>query len=85
MSDDRVPLRMPHVGNGVDTAIVSEWLVEVGETVALGEPVVVMETDKATSELGAPASGTLVVVHAQDGTEVEVGDLLGEFTAGAAT
>ena len=81
MSDDTVPLRMPQVGNGVDTATVAEWLIEVGEAVERGEPVVVMETDKATAELEAPTSGTLVAVHAQDGTEVEVGDLLGEFAA----
>lgn len=81
MSDERVPLRMPHVGNGVDTAIVAEWLIEIGETVERGDPVVVMETDKATSELDAPVSGTLLVVHAEDGTEVEIGDLLGVFAA----
>jgi pyruvate/2-oxoglutarate dehydrogenase complex dihydrolipoamide acyltransferase (E2) component len=81
MTDERVQLRMPAVGNGIETAIVAEWLIEIGEEVERGEPVVVMETDKASSELEAPASGTLVAVHAQDGTEVEVGDLLGEFAA----
>jgi pyruvate/2-oxoglutarate dehydrogenase complex dihydrolipoamide acyltransferase (E2) component len=81
MSDETVPLRMPQVGNGIETAIVAEWLIEVGERVEHGEPVVVMETDKATSELEAPVSGRLITVHAEDGTEVEVGELIGEFAA----
>jgi pyruvate/2-oxoglutarate dehydrogenase complex dihydrolipoamide acyltransferase (E2) component len=80
----RVQLRMPNVGNGVESATVAEWLIEVGESVEEGEPVVLMETDKASSELEAPVTGTLEVVHAEDGTEVEVGDLLAEFTSRAA-
>jgi pyruvate/2-oxoglutarate dehydrogenase complex dihydrolipoamide acyltransferase (E2) component len=70
---------MPQVGNGVDSAIVEEWLFGPGESVKEGEPVVVMETDKATAELDAPVTGTLAKVHAEDGVEVEVGDLLAEF------
>ena len=70
---------MPQLGNGVDTAVIQEWLIGVGESVQEGEPVVVVETDKATSDLEAPVSGTLAVVHADDGVEVEVGDVLAEF------
>jgi pyruvate/2-oxoglutarate dehydrogenase complex dihydrolipoamide acyltransferase (E2) component len=81
MPSERVDLRMPNVGNGVESAIVYEWLIGVGEIVNEGDPVVTMETDKATSDLDAPVSGTLVEVAAPDGAEVEVGGLIGVFEA----
>jgi pyruvate/2-oxoglutarate dehydrogenase complex dihydrolipoamide acyltransferase (E2) component len=76
-----VTLRVPQLGNGVDEATVLEWLIGVGETVEAGEPVVTVETDKATSDLEAPVRGTLVAVLAADGVTVNVGDSLGEFEA----
>jgi pyruvate/2-oxoglutarate dehydrogenase complex dihydrolipoamide acyltransferase (E2) component len=79
MSDDRVTWRMPQLGNGIDSAIVQEWLVGVGESVEEGEAIVTVESDKATSDLESPVTGTLVAVLAQDGTEVEVGEALAEF------
>lgn len=70
---------MPQLGNGVDSAIIQEWLVGVGESVEEGSSVVVVETDKADTDLESPVKGTLAVVHAEEGTEVDVGDLLAEF------
>lgn len=82
MTADRVPWHMPQLGNGIDTAVINEWLVGVGESVTEGDPIVVIETDKATSELEAPFTGTLVTVAADDGVEVEVGALIAEFERG---
>jgi pyruvate dehydrogenase E2 component (dihydrolipoamide acetyltransferase) len=79
VSDDRVVLRMPQLGNGIETAVIEEWLVDVDEAVQLGEPVVVVESDKASSELQAPVTGTLAAVLTPDGVEVEVGQPLAEF------
>jgi pyruvate/2-oxoglutarate dehydrogenase complex dihydrolipoamide acyltransferase (E2) component len=79
MSENRVTWRMPQLGNGVDTAVIQEWLVEVGETVQEGDPIVVVETDKATSDLESPLTGTLAVVVAADGVEVEIGEPIAEF------
>ncbi len=79
VSDERVDWRLPNMGNGVDGAVIQEWLVGVGEAVTEGEPVVVIETDKATSDLESPVTGTLAAVHAEDGVEVEVGELIAEF------
>jgi pyruvate/2-oxoglutarate dehydrogenase complex dihydrolipoamide acyltransferase (E2) component len=79
VSDDRIIWRMPQLGNGVETAIIQEWLVAAGEPVTEGEPVVVVETDKATSDLESPVTGTLAAVIAEDGVEVEVGEPLAEF------
>jgi pyruvate/2-oxoglutarate dehydrogenase complex dihydrolipoamide acyltransferase (E2) component len=76
-----VELRMPALGNGVEDATISEWLFAVGERVAEGEAVVIVETDKASTELEAPVTGLLAAVHADDGSEVAVGDLLAVFEA----
>jgi pyruvate/2-oxoglutarate dehydrogenase complex dihydrolipoamide acyltransferase (E2) component len=76
---ETVPLVMPSMGNGVDTATVGEWLIGVGESVEAGEPVVIIETDKASSEIELPFAGTLVLVHVEDGGEIEVGAVLGDF------
>jgi pyruvate/2-oxoglutarate dehydrogenase complex dihydrolipoamide acyltransferase (E2) component len=77
-----VELRMPSLGNGVDEAVIGEWLFAPGERVEEGEPVVIVESDKATSELEAPVTGLLTEVYADDGTEITVGELLAVFTAG---
>jgi pyruvate/2-oxoglutarate dehydrogenase complex dihydrolipoamide acyltransferase (E2) component len=81
VSESRITWRMPHLGNGVDTAVIQEWLVDVGEPVREGEPVVIVETDKATSDLEAPITGTLLAIMVEEGTEVEVGNILAEFGA----
>lgn len=79
MTDSTLTWNMPQLGNGVDSAVVQEWMIGVGEPVAEGDPIVVIETDKATSELEAPTSGTLLAVHAQEGAEIAVGEPLADI------
>jgi pyruvate/2-oxoglutarate dehydrogenase complex dihydrolipoamide acyltransferase (E2) component len=81
MAETRVPLILPQLGNGVDDAVVEEWLVVVGDHVREHDPVVTIATDKATSELESPVTGVLAVVLAGVGAEVEVGAVLAEFEA----
>lgn len=79
VSASRVQLRMPQLGNGVEDGVIAEWLFAVGEYVEKDEPVVTIETDKATADLEAPVAGTLAAVLAPDGAEVIVGQVLAEF------
>jgi pyruvate/2-oxoglutarate dehydrogenase complex dihydrolipoamide acyltransferase (E2) component len=61
----------------VEQVLVVEWLVDDGSEVAAGDPVVVIDTDKAETELEAPASGRLtILVAASDEDEVAVGTAL---------
>ena len=53
-------------------ALLSEWLVEDRAEVALGQPVCVVETTKATVEVEAPGAGTIVQLF-EEGVEVELG------------
>jgi pyruvate dehydrogenase E2 component (dihydrolipoamide acetyltransferase) len=71
--------RMPPLGNGVDSVIIQEWQVEVGDTVAAGDTLVVVESDKATSDLESPVAGTLITVLAEEGAEVGIGEPLAEL------
>ena len=69
-------LVVPQMGV-VEQVLVVEWLVDDGSEVAAGDPVVVIDTDKAETELEAPASGRLtILVAASDEDEVAVGTLL---------
>jgi pyruvate dehydrogenase E2 component (dihydrolipoamide acetyltransferase) len=64
-----------------DTGKIVRWLKAEGEPVVKGEPVAEIETDKATVELEAPASGRLVNVVARDGDEVPVGHVIATILA----
>lgn len=67
---------MPALGMAQETGKLIAWLKREGERVDKGEPLMEIETDKATVEIEAPASGTLNGVRAQDGDEVPVGEVI---------
>jgi len=64
---------MPALEMAQDTGKVLHWLKSPGDTVSKGEPIVEIETDKATVEIEAPASGILRDVTAREGDVVPVG------------
>jgi pyruvate dehydrogenase E2 component (dihydrolipoamide acetyltransferase) len=64
---------MPALGVAQQTGTLLKWLKKEGQSVAKGEPVMEIETDKATVEIEAPATGILTQVIAQPGDEVPVG------------
>lgn len=77
---------VPTLGESVSEATVAQWLKKEGDTVAMDEPLVELETDKVTLEVNATAAGVLTSIIVKEGKNVEVGALLGEISAaGAAT
>ena len=74
-------LTIPQMGV-VEQVLVVEWLVEDGSLVAAGESVVVIDTDKAETELEAPASGRLHVLVPAGDEEVAVGTVLATVSTG---
>jgi pyruvate dehydrogenase E2 component (dihydrolipoamide acetyltransferase) len=64
---------MPALGMNQDTGRLVTWLRSEGDTVARGEPIMEIETDKATVEVEAPADGVLAAISAREGDEVPVG------------
>src|SRR5918994_5969022 len=67
---------MPALGVSQEKGTLINWLKAEGQTVNKGEPLVEVETDKATVEIEAVASGILVNVTAVAGDEVPVGQTI---------
>jgi len=63
---------VPPLGQTVDTVTLVQWYKAEGEQVNQGEPLFAIETDKATLDVEAPASGVLCGVSCAPGTEVTV-------------
>lgn len=77
-------ITVPILGESVTEATVAQWYKQVGDTVAADEPLVELETDKVTVEVPAPTAGVLTEILVTDGTNVEVGAVLGAIVAGVA-
>ncbi len=67
---------MPALGMAQETGTLLQWLKAPGDNVSKGEPLMEVETDKATVEVEAPASGTLANVTAQPGDMIPVGQVI---------
>ena len=65
---------VPDLGEGITEVTIVEWLRQVGDSVAEGDPIVSVETDKASMEIEAPSSGTLTDLLVEPGDAPEVGD-----------
>jgi len=76
-------LRVPSVGESVSEVEVGDWLKPEGAHVARDESLVILETDKATMEVPAPAAGRLSKILKQKGERVAVGDVLGQLETDA--
>jgi 2-oxoglutarate dehydrogenase E2 component (dihydrolipoamide succinyltransferase) len=76
---------VPTLGESVTEATVAKWFKAEGDSVAVDEPILELETDKVTLEVNASAAGTLSEISVKEGENVEVGALLGLIgEAGAA-
>jgi pyruvate dehydrogenase E2 component (dihydrolipoamide acetyltransferase) len=67
---------MPALEMAQETGRLISWLKQEGETVAKGEPLLEIETDKAVMEVESPGEGILAAVKAQAGAEVPVGQTI---------
>src|SRR5215471_3913008 len=72
---------LPALGMAQETGIIVRWLKAEGQGVAKGEPLVEIETDKATVEIEAPVSGILVDVTGTVGVEIPVGQVIASIVA----
>jgi pyruvate/2-oxoglutarate dehydrogenase complex dihydrolipoamide acyltransferase (E2) component len=77
-----VPVIVPQLGNAMEEVTVAEWYVDVGERVREGEPIVMVDSEKAQGELEAPATGTIHEIVVPDGGTAEAGDRLAVLAVG---
>jgi 2-oxoglutarate dehydrogenase E2 component (dihydrolipoamide succinyltransferase) len=79
-----IDIKVPSLGESVTEATIARWYKNVGDSVAIDEPLLEIETDKVTLEVPAPATGQLSDIKVNDGDTVEVGAILGSIIEGAA-
>lgn len=68
--------RLPDLGEGLTGALIVRWLVEVGDVVAVDQPVVEVETAKAMVDVPCPYGGVVTARFGEEGTELPVGSPL---------
>ena len=80
---EQTNLIVPELGESITEAVIGRWLKKVGESVAIDEPIVDLETDKITVQLPSPVAGALSEQRFEEGATVRVGDIVGLVHAGA--
>ena len=73
MSADVYEVTMPKLGETVTEGVVSQWLKQVGDTVAFDDPLFEVSTDKVDSEVPSPYDGVLLEILVSEGDTVPVG------------
>lgn len=71
-----IEVRLPELGEGIEQAEVVRVLVAHGDTVAVDQPLVEIESDKATVEVPSPAAGTVTTVAVEAGGTLRIGALI---------
>src|SRR5262245_57601175 len=67
---------LPDLGEGLTEGEIARWLVAEGAAVAENEPIVEIQTDKATVEVGSPVDGVVLRIVAREGEVAPVGATL---------
>ena len=67
---------LPKLGLTVDEALLVEWYVEPGHTVAIDDPICEIETDKVTQEVVSTVAGTITELVVEEDTTVAVGEVI---------
>lgn len=75
---------IPNLGDGVDKADVARVMVKVGDTIAVDQAVLELETDKATVEVPSTVAGKVTAVNVKAGEKVKAGQVVFVIEAGAA-
>ena len=68
--------RLPDVGEGIHEGEIVRWLVRPGDRVEEDQPLVEIQTDKATVEIPSPVAGRVLEIRGQEGDVVQVGSVI---------
>ncbi|WP_304440951.1 biotin/lipoyl-containing protein, partial [Kocuria sp. CNJ-770] len=69
-------ITLPALGESVTEGTVTRWLKQVGDEVAVDEPLLEVSTDKVDTEVPSPVAGTLLEIRVQEDEDAEVGQVL---------
>ena len=78
-----IELKVPTVGESITEVEIGAWLKQPGQVVNKDEPVVALESEKATVELPAPESGVLTQVLKKKGEVARIGEVIGILEPGS--
>lgn len=78
-----IEIKLPELGEGVTEGELVKWLVKVGDTVKVDQPIAEFMTDKATVEVPTPTAGVVKALKAKEGDVIKVEQTLIELEAGA--
>ena len=70
----KMTIKMPRVGDTVDSVYLVSWHKQPGDSVAVGESLMEVETDKANVDVPSPVAGKLVEIFFKNGDEIKTGD-----------
>ncbi len=71
-----IELKIPSVGESITEVIIGTWIKHEGDAVETDEPIVEIDSDKASQELGAPAGGTIQKLLKKEGDTAQVGEVI---------
>ena len=74
-----ISIRIPQLGEGLQEALLVEFIKRPGDHVQRDEPIYVMETDKATTDVESPYEGTLVKWTVEPGSVLSIGSEIGKI------
>ena len=77
-----VQLRVPNLGDFEDVEVI-EVLVAVGDTIAVEDPLITVETDKASIDVPSEVAGKIVSLSVDVGSKVSAGNILAEIAPSA--
>ena len=69
-------VELPQLGESVTEGVITAWLVEVGDTVDVDQPIVEISTDKVDTEVPSPVAGTVQELRAEVDDTIEVGQVI---------
>ena len=79
-----IELKVPEIGESITEVEIGDWIRKPGEAVKKDDPVVTLESDKATVELPSPDAGTIGKVLKQKGDTAKVGETIAYLEEGKA-
>ena len=69
-------IKLPELGEGISSVEISDVLVKTGDTIKLDDPLIVVETEKASMEIPSTSAGTVNQIHINKGEPISPGDII---------
>src|ERR1051326_9295183 len=77
-------LKLPHLGEGADSGTVVNLFVTEGDSVAMDQPLLELENEKAVATIPATSAGTVTRIYVKPGDKISVGQRILSLSEGAA-